>query len=103
MSWHWTQYREERVLASNALALDVMGYKRDLARVTPLYDSCPREGEVKQRIDVARHGDTCNTACASSFSDDNQWEFMHQWSETDVMIQSYNNVLNSLMQQFQDW
>jgi hypothetical protein len=33
MSWRWTQYREERVLASNALALDATGYKRDLARV----------------------------------------------------------------------
>jgi hypothetical protein len=33
MSWHWTQYREEWVLASNALALDATGYKRDLARV----------------------------------------------------------------------
>jgi len=33
MSWRWTQYREGRVLASNALALDATGYKRDLVRV----------------------------------------------------------------------
>ncbi|KAG2117677.1 hypothetical protein BD769DRAFT_1751355 [Suillus cothurnatus] len=93
---------EERVLASNVLALDVMGYKRDLARIARLWkllgDSAIRQlptgrgmheytegigetcSDVKRRIDVARHGDTCNMACASSFSDDNQWEFTHQWS-----------------------
>ncbi|KAG2115547.1 hypothetical protein BD769DRAFT_1391209 [Suillus cothurnatus] len=37
------------------------------------------EGVGETCSDVARHGDTCNTACASSFSDDNQWEFTHQW------------------------
>ncbi|KAG2089646.1 hypothetical protein BD769DRAFT_1395982 [Suillus cothurnatus] len=86
MSWRWTQYREERVLASNALALDATGYKRDLARLPAgrgmreytegVGKTC---SDVKRRIDVARHGDTCNKACASSFSDDNQWEFTHQW------------------------
>ncbi|KAG2082933.1 hypothetical protein BD769DRAFT_1398215 [Suillus cothurnatus] len=104
MSWHWTQYREERVLASNELVLDATGYERDLARdlkIEQLWkllgDSAIRQlsagrgmceytegvgetcSDVKRRIDVARHGDTCNTACASSFSDDNQWEFTHQW------------------------
>ncbi|KAG2105181.1 hypothetical protein BD769DRAFT_1393337 [Suillus cothurnatus] len=102
MNQRWT---EERVLTSNPLALDATGYKRDLARdlkIARLWrllgDSAIRQlpagrgmreytegvGEtcsvVKQGIDVARHGDTCNTACASSFSDDNQWEFTHQWS-----------------------
>ncbi|KAG2145560.1 hypothetical protein BD769DRAFT_1382481 [Suillus cothurnatus] len=77
---------EERVLASNALALDATDYKCDLARLPTgkgMHEYTEGVGEtcsnVKRRIGVAQHGDTCNKACASSFSDDNQWELTHQW------------------------